>query len=116
MTWAMMVGEYDGRQRATTWVMMWAMMWATGAMVATTPMTMPAMTPVKGIAGTPARRRREAPGVGRGGGIGSSGNGGRGGCILQGSLLFIVKILFWKNLPITPPHHLCIFICRYQKL
>jgi hypothetical protein len=71
-------------------VMMRAMMWATGTMAATTPAT----TPAKGMVGTPAGRGGGAPGGGRGGGGGGSGEGsGEGsGCILQGSLLFIVKI------------------------
>jgi hypothetical protein len=71
------------------WVMMRAMMWATGTMAATTPAT----TPVKEMASTPVGRGGGAPGGGCGGGSGSSGGSGDGGgCILQGSLLFIVKI------------------------
>ena len=88
MTWATTVGVDGGRRQAKTWVMMWAMMWATGTMAATTPAT----TPAKGMAGTPAGRGGGAPGGGRDGGGGGGGDGGGGGCILQGSLLFIVKI------------------------
>jgi hypothetical protein len=83
-----MVGVDCGQRRVTTWAMMRAMMWATGTMAA----TMPAMTPAKGMAGTPAGRGGGAPGGGRGGGGSGSGDGSGGGCILQGSLLFIVKI------------------------
>jgi hypothetical protein len=62
------------------------MMWATGTMAA----TMRAMTPAKGMAGMPAGRGGGAPGGGRSGG--GSGNGSGVSCILQGLLLFIVKI------------------------
>jgi hypothetical protein len=101
------------------WVMMWAMMWATGTMAAT--------MPAKGMMGTPARRGGGgAPGRGRGsGGSGDgsgSGNGSGGGCLLQGSLIFIVKIFLcgifmmcggnWRGH--TSPHTLVMLeVCTY---
>ncbi len=62
-----------------------------------------------------------APGGGCGGGGGSSGNGGGVSCILQGSLLFIVKIFLcgifmirggnWQGH--TSPHTLVMLEVRY---
>jgi hypothetical protein len=46
----------------------------------------------KGDGGDAGGEGGGASGGGHGGGGGGSGNGGGGGCILQGSLLFIVKI------------------------
>jgi hypothetical protein len=62
-----------------------------------------------------------APGGGRGGGGGSSGDGSGGSCILQGSLVFIVKIFLcgifmmcrgnWQGH--TSPHTLVMLeVCR----
>jgi hypothetical protein len=114
--------------------MMWAM-WAMGTMAAT--------MLAKGMAGTLAGRGG-TPGRGRGGGGGGggSGDGGGGSCLLQGSLLFIVKIFLcgifmmcggnWQGH--TSPHTLVtlevcrrtfgwgrklsskIVVCKYQKL
>jgi hypothetical protein len=123
------------------WVMMRAMMWVTGTMAAMTPAT----TSAKGMARTPVGRGGGTPGGGRGGSGGGSGDGGggSGGCILQGLLLFIVKIYFCVVFlscvggigEVTPPLTLLsclryvgvllggdgncpqkIVVCKYQKL
>jgi hypothetical protein len=104
---------------------------------------MPVTTPAKEMAGTPAGRGGGAPGGGCGSrGGGGSGDGSIGGCRLQGSLLFIVKIFLcgifmmcggnWQGH--TSPHLLvtlevcrCTFgwgrklsskivVCKYQKI
>jgi hypothetical protein len=88
MTWAMMVGVDGGRRRATTWVMMWPV-WTMGEDGGDDGGDNGGNNAGKGDGGDTGGEGGGAPGGGR---VGGGSDGGGGSCILQGSLLFIVKI------------------------